>query len=57
MAEQAEYTAADGKFQLLMPLGGLFGFARLRRDNPAATVSGPAVEQINEVGHQAGANA
>jgi hypothetical protein len=38
-------------------LGGLFGFARLRRDNPAATVSGPAVEQINEVGHQAGANA
>ncbi len=38
-------------------LAGIFGFARRRRANPAAPVSGPAVEQINEVGQQAGASA
>jgi hypothetical protein len=28
-------------------LAGIFGFARIRREQPNATVSGPAVEQIN----------
>jgi len=36
-------------------LAGIFGFARIRRDRPAAAVSAPAIEQINEAGHEAGA--
>ena len=36
-------------------LTGLFGFASLRRDRKPATAQvGPAIEQINEAGHQAG---
>jgi hypothetical protein len=34
---------------------GLFGFASLRRDRKPATAQvGPAIEQINEAGHEAG---
>jgi hypothetical protein len=37
-------------------LGGLFGFGRLFRDRKAvAAPVGPAIEQINEAGHEAGA--
>ena len=37
-------------------LAGLFGFASLRRDRKPATAQvGPAIEQINEAGHEAGA--
>ena len=36
-------------------LAGLFGFASLRRDRkPAMAQVGPAIEQINEAGHEAG---
>jgi len=36
-------------------LTGLFGFASLRRDRKPATAQvGPAIEQINEAGHEAG---
>jgi hypothetical protein len=36
-------------------LAGLFGFASLRRDRKPATAQvGPAIEQINEAGHEAG---
>jgi hypothetical protein len=36
-------------------LAGLFGFASLRRDRkPATPQVGPAIEQINEAGHEAG---
>ncbi len=35
-------------------LAGIFGFARIRHDRPAAAVSAPAIEQINEAGHEAG---
>ncbi|HEY7261793.1 MAG TPA: hypothetical protein VH589_09960 [Trebonia sp.] len=38
-------------------LAGLFGFARIRREAPGAVVFGPAVEQINESGHEAGTSA
>ena len=38
-------------------LGGLFGFARIRRERPGAVVFAPAIEQINEAGHEAGASA
>jgi hypothetical protein len=35
-------------------LAGVFGFARIRREAPGAVVfRGPAIEQINEAGHQA----
>ena len=35
-------------------LAGLFGFASLRRDRKPATAQvGPAIEQINEAGHEA----
>src|SRR6201993_2820674 len=38
-------------------LGGLFGFASLRRDRKPATAQvGPAIEQINEAGHEANAS-
>jgi hypothetical protein len=36
-------------------LGGLFGFAKTRRVNPAVVVSAPTVEHLDEVGHEAGA--
>ena len=36
-------------------LAGLFGFARISRERPGAVVFGPpAIEQINEAGHEAG---
>jgi hypothetical protein len=35
-------------------LGGLFGFASLRRDRKPAAAKAPAIEQLNEAGHQAG---
>jgi hypothetical protein len=36
-------------------LAGLFGFASLRRDRKPVTAQvGPAIEQINEAGHEAG---
>ncbi len=38
-------------------LGGLFGFASLRHDRKLATAKAPAIEQINEAGHEAGATA
>jgi hypothetical protein len=38
-------------------LAGLFGFTRIRRESPGAVVFGPAVEQIKESGHEAGASA
>jgi hypothetical protein len=39
-------------------LAGVFGFAVIRRDRKsAATVVGPAVEQINQAGHETGATA
>jgi len=38
-------------------LAGLFGFASLRRDRKPATAQvGPAIEQINETGHEATAS-
>jgi hypothetical protein len=36
-------------------LGGLFGFAGLRHDRKLAAAKAPAVEQISEAGHEAGA--
>jgi hypothetical protein len=36
---------------------GVFGFARTRRDQQTATVVGPAIEQINQAGHETGATA
>ena len=38
-------------------LGGLFGFAGLRHDRKLAAAKAPAIEQINEAGHEAGATA
>jgi hypothetical protein len=38
-------------------LAGVFGFARSRREQPGATVFGPAIEQINEAGHETGTSA
>jgi hypothetical protein len=38
-------------------LAGLFGFARTRRERPGAVMfAPPAIEQINEAGHEAGAS-
>jgi hypothetical protein len=38
-------------------LAGLFGFARISRERPGAVVFGPpAIEQINEAGHEATAS-
>jgi hypothetical protein len=34
-------------------LAGLFGFTRIRHEQPGATVWGPAIEQINEAGASA----
>jgi hypothetical protein len=38
-------------------LAGLFGFARIRRERPGAVMfrDAPAIEQIKDAGHQAGA--
>ena len=38
-------------------LAGIFGFARIRREAPGATVFGPPIEQISQTGHQAGTTA
>ena len=38
-------------------LGGLFGFASLRQDRKLAAAKAPAIEQISEAGHEAGATA
>ena len=39
-------------------LGGIFGFARIRRETPGAVVfTPPAIEQINQSGHEAGTTA
>ena len=36
---------------------GIFGFARIRRETPGATVFGPAIEQISQAGREAGTTA
>jgi len=38
-------------------LAGIFGFASVRRDRKTATAQAPAIEQITETGHEAGATA
>jgi hypothetical protein len=38
-------------------LGGLFGFASFRHDRKLAAAKAPAIERVNEVGHEAGAGA
>ena len=38
-------------------LGGLFGFAGLRHDRKLAAAKAPAIEQINEAGHEASTTA
>jgi len=38
-------------------LAGIFGFASVRRDRKPATAQAPAIEQITETGHEAGATA
>jgi len=38
-------------------LGGLFGFASFRHDRKLAAAKAPAIEKVNEVGHEAGAGA
>ncbi|HEY6790402.1 MAG TPA: hypothetical protein VI365_24165 [Trebonia sp.] len=58
---QITYIASLVMFGLggLALIGGLFGFARMRRERPGAVIptSAPAVEQITEAGHEAGAAA
>ena len=56
---QITYIASLALFGLgtVSFLAGLFGFARIRREQPGATVFGPEVEQIREAGHEAGASA
>ena len=54
---QITYIASLALFGLgtVSFLAGLFGFASLRRDRKPATAQvGPAIEQINEAGHEAG---
>jgi hypothetical protein len=53
---QIAYIASLALFGLgtLSFLTGVFGFARIRREQPGATVFGPEVEQIREAGHEAG---
>ena len=54
---QIAYIASLALFGLgtVSFLAGVFGFARIRREQPGATVFGPAIEQIDEAGHEAGA--
>jgi hypothetical protein len=56
---QITYIASLALFGLgtLSFLTGVFGFARIRREQPGATVFGPEVEQIHEAGHEAGTSA
>jgi len=56
---QITYIVSLAAFGLgtLSVLAGVFGFARIRRERPGATVSGPSIEQIKEAGHEAGASA
>ena len=53
---QVTYIISLAAFGLgaLSFLGGLFGFASLRRDRKLAVAKAPAIEQLNEAGHQAG---
>jgi hypothetical protein len=53
---QVTYIISLAAFGLgaLSFLGGLFGFASLRRDRKPAAAKAPAIEQLNEAGHQAG---
>ena len=52
---QITYIVSLALFGLgaLSLLAGIFGFARIRREEPGATVFGPAIEQIHEAGHGA----
>jgi len=52
---QITYIAALAMLGLgtISVLAGLFGLTRTRRQQPAATAAGPAIEQINEAGHGA----
>jgi hypothetical protein len=56
---QITYIASLTMFGLgtLSFLAGVFGFARIRREQPGATVFGPEVEQIREAGYEAGTSA
>jgi hypothetical protein len=49
---QITYIASLALFGLgaVSFLAGVFGFARIRREQPGATVFGPAIEQIHEAG-------
>ncbi len=38
-------------------LAGIFGFVRIRHEEPGAKVFGPAIEQIHQSGHEAGTTA
>jgi hypothetical protein len=56
---QITYIASLAAFGLgaLSFLGGLFGFASFRHDRKLAAAKAPAVEQITQAGHEAGATA
>ena len=56
---QITYIAALAAFGLgtVAAVAGIFGFARIGRDKKVAAQVGPAIEQINETGHEAGTNA
>ncbi len=56
---QITYIASLALFGLgtVSFLTGVVGFARIRRERPGATAFGPAIEQINQSGHQTGATA
>ena len=56
---QIAYIASLALFGLgtVSFLAGVFGFTRIRREQPGAVVFGPAIEQINQAGHEAGTSA
>jgi hypothetical protein len=56
---QITYIASLALFGLgaVSFLAGIFGFGRIRREQPGATVFGPAIEQIPQAGHEAGTSA